>query len=129
VISVSVRIAAPPEVVFPYFTDPQLMVTWIGERADLDARAGGTFALDFKGTAALGTYVTVEPPQRVVFTWGIPQDAALPPGSSTVEVVLVADGGDTIVNLTHRDLPPDREPSHREGWEGCLAALSAAVSR
>jgi hypothetical protein len=35
--------------------------------------------------------------------------------------------GDTIVNLSHRDLPPDREPSHREGWERCLAVLVAAV--
>jgi uncharacterized protein YndB with AHSA1/START domain len=127
VISASVRIAAPPEVVFPYFTDPRLIVTWIGERAELDARPGGTFALDFAATAARGRYVAVEPPHRVVFTWGIPDDTALPPGTSTVEVVLVADGPDTIVNLTHRDLPADREASHRDGWEGCLAALMAAV--
>jgi uncharacterized protein YndB with AHSA1/START domain len=127
VISASVRIAAPPEVVFPYFTDPQLMVTWIGERADLDPRPGGTFAVDFGGTAARGSYVAVEPPHRVVFTWGIPQDGTLPPGSSTVEVVFVADGADTIVNLTHRELPPDRESSHRKGWESCLAVLVAAV--
>jgi uncharacterized protein YndB with AHSA1/START domain len=123
VISTSVRIAAPPEVVFPYFTDPRLMVTWIGERVDLDARPGGTFALDFSGVAARGSYVAVEPPRRVVFTWGIPEDATMPPGSSTVEVVLVAEGADTIVNLTHRDLPEDREPSHLEGWERCLAVL------
>ena len=126
-ISTSVRIAAPPEVVFPYFTDPKLMVTRIGESVDLDARPGGTFALDFHGVAARGSYVEVEPPHRVVFTWGIPEDAAMPPGSSTVEVMLVADGADTIVNLTHRDLPVDREPSHLEGWEGCLAVLAAAV--
>ena len=61
-ISASVRIAASPEAVFPYFTDPRLIVTWIGERADLDARPGGTFALDFSGTAARGSYVTVDPP-------------------------------------------------------------------
>jgi uncharacterized protein YndB with AHSA1/START domain len=128
VISTSVRIAASPEVVFPYFTDPHLMVTWIGKVADLDARAGGTFALDFGETAARGSYVAVEPPHRVVFTWGIPEDATLPPGSSTVEVVFVADGADTVVHLTHRDLPPDREPSHREGWERCLDALLAALS-
>jgi uncharacterized protein YndB with AHSA1/START domain len=123
VISASVRIAAAPEVVFAYFTDPQLMFTWIGERADLDARPGGIFAVDFGTTAARGSYVAVEPPHRVVFTWGIPEDATLAPGSSTVEVVFVADGGDTIVKLTHRDLPPDGEPSHRDGWEHCLAVL------
>jgi uncharacterized protein YndB with AHSA1/START domain len=129
VISASVRIAAPPEVVFPYFTDPQLIVTWIGERAELEAEPGGTFAVDFGSVAARGRYVTVEPPHRVVFTWGIPGDTTLPPGMSTVEVVLVADDGDTIVNLTHRDLPPDREPSHGEGWERCLGALVATVHR
>jgi uncharacterized protein YndB with AHSA1/START domain len=122
------RIAAVPEVVFPYFTDPQLLVTWIGERAELDPRPGGTFAVDFGQTAAHGTYVAVDPPHRVVFTWGIPEDAGMPPGSSTVEVELVADGDDTIVNLIHRDLPADREPSHEEGWEGCLTKLSAALS-
>jgi uncharacterized protein YndB with AHSA1/START domain len=128
-ISTSVRIAAPPEVVFPYFTDSKLMVTWIGERADLDARPGGTFALDFGEVAARGSYVAVEPPHRVVFTWGIPEDTVLLPGTSTVEVVFVADGADTIVSLTHRDLPADREPSHREGWEGCLAVLVAALGQ
>jgi uncharacterized protein YndB with AHSA1/START domain len=127
VIRTSVRITASPEVVFPYFTDPQLMVTWIGERVDLDARPGGRFAVNFGATAAHGSYVAVEPPHRVVFTWGIPDDAAMPPGSSTVEVVLVADGDDTIVNLTHSDVPPDREPSHLEGWEGCFAALATAI--
>lgn len=125
-ISASVRIAAPPEVVFPYFTDPQLMVTWIGERVDLDARPGGTFAVDFGEYAAHGSYLAVEPPVRVVFTWGIPGDAAQPPGSSTVEVEFVADGADTIVNLTHRDLLADREPSHLEGWQRCMGILAAA---
>ncbi len=126
-ISASVRIAAPPEVVFPYFTNPQLIVTWIGERAELDPRAGGTVAIDFPATAMRGEYVAIEPPHRVVFTWGIPDDALLPPGSSTVEIVLTADGDDTVVNLTHSGLPVDREPSHREGWEGCLNALVASV--
>jgi uncharacterized protein YndB with AHSA1/START domain len=130
VINESVRIAAAPEVVFPYFTDPTLLVTWLGQRAQLDARPGGTFAVDFPGTdAARGTYVAVEPPHRVVFTWGVPDDATLPPGSSTVEVLLVADGADTVVHLTHRDLPVEREPSHSEGWERCLGALVSALDR
>ena len=65
----------------------------------------------------------------MVFTWGIPDDPAMPSGSSTVEVVLVADGADTIVNLTHRDLPDDREASHLEGWERCLAELVATLGQ
>ncbi len=40
-----------------------------------------------------------------------------------MEVVLVAEGTDTIVNLAHRDLPESREPSHLEGWNRCLGEL------
>ena len=38
VIVATEHIKAPPEVVFPYFTDPALIVTWIGDRAELDPR-------------------------------------------------------------------------------------------
>jgi uncharacterized protein YndB with AHSA1/START domain len=101
--------------------------TW-GERADLDARPGGRFAVDFGVTAAQGTSEAVDPPHRVVFTWGIPGETGLPPGASTVEVVLVPDGDGTVVELTHRDLPADREPAHREGWDDCLGALAARLA-
>lgn len=119
----SVRIAASPEEVFPYLVDPSLIVQWIGTSADLDPRPGGIFALDFPNTKAQGTYVSVEPPDRVVFTWGIPGNAALPPGTSTVEIVLKADGDETIVELTHRDLPSDMLPTHRAGWDERLENL------
>ncbi len=51
----SVRIAAPPDVVFPYFTDQSLATKWIAERADLDPRPGGMFAVDVQGNPARGT--------------------------------------------------------------------------
>ncbi len=36
----SVRIAAPPDEVFPYLTDAALMVRWMGDWADLQAEPG-----------------------------------------------------------------------------------------
>jgi len=123
IVKATIRIAASPEEVFPYLVDPALIVAWIGTSADLNPQPGGVFALDFPTTQARGTYISVEPPERVVFTWGIPGNAALPPGASTVEIVLKADGDETIVELTHRDLPSELRPSHREGWEACLEAL------
>src|SRR5471032_2498418 len=128
IVTATVRIAASPEEVFPYLVDPDLIVAWIGTSADLNPQPGGVFSLDFTTTSARGTYVSVEPPDRVVFTWGIPGNDALPPGSSTVEILLKADGDETIVELTHRDLPPDMRPSHREGWEECLEALRATLT-
>jgi uncharacterized protein YndB with AHSA1/START domain len=122
-----VRIAASPDVVFPYFTDANLVTGWLAQKADLDPRPGGLFAIDVDGGKAQGSYVEVDPPHRVVFTWGIPGDNELPVGSSTVEVVLVAEPAGTVVTLTHRDLPAAKRPSHREGWDRHLGGLVAAV--
>ena len=122
------HIKASPEVVFPYFTDPELIVAWIGERAELDAQPGGVFFLDMGEVLARGTYITVEPPHRVVFSWGIPGNDALPPGSSTVEVVLTTDGDDTIVAVTHRRLPSTQLDIHRAGWEHRLGLLRKAAN-
>ena len=127
IVTATIRVAASPEEVFPYLVDPSLMVQWIGTRADLDPVPGGIFALHFESTSARGTYVSVEPPKRVVFTWGIPENEALPPGASTVEILLSADGDETIVELFHYDLPTELRTSHREGWEEYLEALRTAA--
>ena len=76
---------------------------------------GGTFSLDVRGNPARGEYVEVDPPHRVVFTWGIEGRGDFPPGSSTVEVVLQADGDETVVTLTHRDLPDRGLPALAPG--------------
>src|ERR1017187_4337295 len=108
VIVATEHIKAPPEVVFPYFTDPALIVTWIGDRAELDPQPGGVFSLDMGEALARGAYITVDPPYRVVFSWGIP-------------------GSDTMVVLTHRGLPSTHISGHRAGWEHQLGRLPAAA--
>ena len=40
-----VVIAAPPEVVFPYFTDPETMIVWKAVAATRDARPAGIFQI------------------------------------------------------------------------------------
>ena len=75
----------------------------------------------------LGEYVLVEPPSRVVFTWGWEGNPDLPPGSTTVEITLVPDGDGTIVRLRHGGLPDDdwRE-QHVGGWRRYLDRLTVA---
>jgi uncharacterized protein YndB with AHSA1/START domain len=119
------RIAAAPEIVFPYFTDPALITTWLAKTAELAPDPGGVFSIDVDGNAVVGTFVAIEPPTRVVFTWGMPGSTTMPPGSTTVEVVLTPEGDGTLVALTHRDLPPTEEPPHREGWAHFLGKLAA----
>jgi uncharacterized protein YndB with AHSA1/START domain len=122
------HVAARPETVFRYFVEPERMVRWMGTTADLEPHPGGTFRVDYRGKdVASGTYLEVDPPRRVVFTWGweMPDDP-VPPGASTVEVTLspTDDGGGTLVRLVHRDLPAEAVDGHAEGWDFFLPTLA-----
>jgi uncharacterized protein YndB with AHSA1/START domain len=100
----------------------------MGVDVKLDPRPGGELWVNVTGTdIAVGQFVELDPPHRVVFTWGWETpDHPVPPGSSTVEVTLVADGAATVVRLVHRDLPAD-EAGHGEGWDHYLARLARAL--
>jgi uncharacterized protein YndB with AHSA1/START domain len=119
-----VRIEAPPEVVFRHFTDPARMVEWFGISALLDPRPGGAFRVNVTGPDVVaGEYVVVEPPRRVVFTWGFRE-----PGSSQVEVTLEPDGEGTLLVLLHHGLTGEAREHHSEGWAHYLARLVPAAA-
>lgn len=123
-----VRIAARPETVFEFFTDPEKMIRWKGVKAELDPRPGGVYRVDVtgRGAVAVGEYVEIDPPRRVVFTWGW-EGTPITPGSTTVEVTLTPDGDGTLLRLVHRDLPPDAASEHGEGWDHYLGRLTVAA--
>ncbi len=125
-----IRIEARPEDLFPYFTDPSKMTHWMGIDCKLDATPGGSLRIDVNGTnVAGGHFVVVEPPTRLVFTWGWEGADEMPPGSTSVDVRLTPDGDATIVRLTHRDLPtPEQVESHAAGWGHFLARLAVAAT-
>ena len=124
------RIAAPPETVFSYFVDPEKYSRWQGVGAELDPRPGGLFRVTMtnrSGRVASGVFLEVEPPKRVVFTWGWEGIESLPPGVSTVEVVLEGDGDGTVVRLRHSGLPSDTSCQfHAWGWNLTLDRLMVA---
>jgi uncharacterized protein YndB with AHSA1/START domain len=124
----TIRIAATPSEVFPYLTDASLLVRWMGDWADLEATAGGRFVVDVNGVPIRGSYVVVEPPERIVFTWGAAGNSVLPPGSTTVEIRLRPDGDETLVELVHRGLPPEEVPQHGVGWTHFLGRLQAVAA-
>jgi uncharacterized protein YndB with AHSA1/START domain len=124
-----VRVRARPETIFPFFTDPELMVRWMGTSAEAEPSPGGIYRVDVAaGRIARGEYVEVSPPARVVFTWGWEGDVSVvKPGASTVEVTLTPDGDHTLVRLVHRDLPSeDSAGAHGEGWDHYLDRLRIA---
>ena len=125
-----IRIDAPPERVFPFLVEADRMNRWFGKESTLDARPGGIYRVDTDGKhIAVGEFVTVDAPRRVVFTFGWEnEDEAVRPGESMVEITLEPDGGGTLLRLEHRDLPNDEERTgHAEGWGYFLPKLVAAV--
>lgn len=126
-----VRIAAGPATVFEFFTDPDKMIQWKGRKAELDPRPGGIYRVDINDRAvARGEYVEVDPPRRVVFTWGWESEGeghAVPPGSSRVEISLEPDGEGTLVRLRHLDLPDEALEIHGQGWDLFLGRLAKAA--
>jgi uncharacterized protein YndB with AHSA1/START domain len=122
-------IAARPETVFAYLVEPDKIVRWMGTTAELDARPGGIYRIDYNGKdIARGEFVEVDAPQRVVFTWGWEEPGnSTPPGSSTVEVTLTPIEGGTRVNLRHSGLGTKAIQGHAEGWDHFLPNLVTAA--
>ena len=124
----SVRIEATPTEVFPYLTDPTLLTRWMGDNADLEPAVGGAYAVDITGVPIRGTFLEVNPPHRLVFSWGVAGNDAFPPASTTVEITLTPDGPSTVLELVHLDLPPEELPKHDTGWGHFLERLAIAAS-
>jgi uncharacterized protein YndB with AHSA1/START domain len=124
------HIAASPATVFSYLTDPKKFAAWMGIGAELEPRPGGRYRINVDGEHfATGVYQEVEPPHRLVMTWGWENHERVPPGSTTVEITLTPVGAGTILRLRHRGLPDENERRlHRGGWEMYLGQLAEAVS-
>src|ERR1700716_1396845 len=125
--STSIVIDAPPEVVFAHLVDAQRMVTWMGERADLEPIAGGRFAVDINGVPFRGEFLEVDPPHRVVVSWGMAGNTDLPPGSSRGEFTLTAIPHGTALSLSHTGLPDMAAATHGIGWSHYLGRLHVAA--
>jgi uncharacterized protein YndB with AHSA1/START domain len=123
-------IAARPETVWEFFVDPAKAIRWMGIEATLEPEPGGLYRVEVvPGTVARGTFVELEPPHRLVFTWGWEPRADgetydVAPGTSTIEVRLEPEGDGTLLRFVHRDLPSaDAAAKHGHGWDHFLPRL------
>lgn len=126
----SVSIAAPPEHVFRYWVEPDLLASWLGISAQVEAHPGGEFRFEVApGEWCVGTYVELDPPHRLVVTWGWASGRIdLPPGSTRVEVDFKEVDGGTQLDLVHSGLAGDALRLHADGWPRFLGRLVAVVA-
>lgn len=134
-VEVTRRVDAPPQRVFPYFTDPALIVQWQGSHVETEPEPGGRFQISFtEAVRIVGKYVEVDPPNRLVLTWGWegatdPRLIEIGPGASIVEVTLEPDGDGTLVRVRHGSLRSERAREiHILGWTTYLGRLGQIVA-
>jgi uncharacterized protein YndB with AHSA1/START domain len=128
-IVVEQRISAPPSTVYRYLTESDRWKLWQGVDASLEARVGGIFSILMgNGMNARGQFVELVPDERVVFTWGWVDRPGIPPGSTTVEITLNADGEGTLLVLTHRSVTDEETPMQKVGWSHYLPRLALVAA-
>jgi uncharacterized protein YndB with AHSA1/START domain len=130
-VTVERLIAARPETVFSFFTDREKWLSWMGRDGEFSFVPGGTYRTNVTGeNVAEGRFVEIDPPKRLVFTWGWADgEMPVPPGSTTVEITLepVAEG--TFLRLVHRGLPsPEACTAHEEGWKHYTERLAIVAA-
>lgn len=128
---------APVERVWRAWTDPAELSRWWGRTeglamtcCEIDLRPGGAYRFvlrpagqpDGPAEEALGTYLAVEPPHRLVFRWdwgnGLVRD-------TRVTVTFTAVAGGTRVSVLHERQPTEAvAKGHADGWTHMLSDLS-----
>ena len=128
-------IAAPPERLFALWTEPAELAKWWGPEGyttpgcAMDVRAGGRWRTTMRrpdGTehTVSGIYRTIDPPRRVVFTWGWDDDAGLRGHETEVTVTFEpVPGGTRMVLTQHAFADKDGRDRHAHGWTSSFVCL------
>ncbi len=121
-----IEIDAPVGHVFDLWTTADGLTRWMAEEAVVDLRTGGAWRwVHEDGEACCGTYLEIERPSRLVFTYGWETGRfGVPAGSTTVEVRFRETAGRTRVEVRHDGLGAEAAERHVVGWTHFLGALA-----
>ena len=139
-ITKEIHIDASPETVFGFFTEAEKLTRWFCSEATTDPRPGGINHQthpgdDVDGLAdpngpyfMQGEFLELDPPHRVVFTWGYTNSSiGVEPGLTRVEVTFTEADGGTDLRLVHSRIPNDESGnSFDKGWDQMLGNLAGA---
>jgi uncharacterized protein YndB with AHSA1/START domain len=135
-----ILIEAPIDVVWRIVTEPDQIVHWFSDEAELDLRPGGDGHLNFKGSDQYAIQVeAVEPPRRFAFRWASAHDSRPRARSSMlVEFTLeqqadktrlrVVESGFDKVDWSDDEMTKYAE-EHGKGWSYHLGRLRDFATR
>ncbi len=125
----TIVIQASPETVFRYFTDSARWAAWWGAGSAIDATPGGRIYIRYpNGVEASGEVVAVEPPNRIVFTFGYASGKPMAPRASRVTIRLAPEGAATRLHLMHEFASPEARDAHIGGWRFQLSIFGNVVA-
>src|SRR5262245_12882776 len=124
-----ITIDASPETVFGFFTTSERWARWWGNGSTIDPRPGGPVLIRHaNGVEVVGEVLSIDPPQRIVFTYGYATGASIPPGGSRVTIDLQPIPGGTRLHLTHEFAEQTPRDQHVQGWRYQLALFANVVT-
>jgi uncharacterized protein YndB with AHSA1/START domain len=135
-VKVTHRYSASAERVFDAWLDPKkasqfLFATPTGQmvKAEIDPRVGGKFNFtdrrDGEDIEHVGTYLEIDRPRRLVFTFSVPKFSSV---ETKVAIDIVAQGAGCEVTLTHEGVLPDYATRTQGGWTRILGGLEKTVA-
>jgi uncharacterized protein YndB with AHSA1/START domain len=129
----TIEIDADPMTVFDLFTTAAGLRQWMARDATIDLRPGGHWRwVHDDGAVCSGRYLEIDPPSRVLFTYGW-EEGPFPdiaPGSTEVEVRFDGRNGGTTVVVEHRGLTDVNAERHSAGWAYFIGLLAqVAIGR
>ena len=135
-VTITRRFDLPIERVFDAWLDPVkaskfLFATPTGQmvRVDIDARVGGTFHItrrDGEDVEHVGTYLEIDRPRRLVFTFAVPKYSSQVTRVS-IDFRPLPTGCE--LGLTHEGVLPEWLDSSREGWGKICDGLAAFLAK
>lgn len=133
-VTVERRMAAPPEILFDAWLDPESVRHWlfatpdgVMEKVEIDPRVGGGFRIEERRGADLaehfGEYVEIDRPRRLAFDFWTNFSAE----RTRVTVTIAPDGDGSMLILRHEGVWADYETRTRQGWTMILNGLARTL--
>lgn len=145
VVEIQRRYPVDREALFQAWTNPDALRAWFGpegvetQLAEIDLQVGGRYRIEMVMSSGgvvehHGIYEEIVSPEKLVFTWSLPQDGECDDGmGAQVETRVtvrfnVVDEQTTDLYLLHEGLPTRKSrDGHELGWTGCFVCLSGHV--